>query len=175
MDNTLSLFFSVFALILSSMSIFIIFLERQRKKKYKHKKLRPHLVFHHFHHHKNYNYMAIVTSLNLTSLAPVELTVSVADANNGNAPIAGILSGLTYTPADPAQDIAVVDESDPLGVDIHAVSLQGGTSVTGSGTFVSTALNPDGTPVLSGTMTGTLVITNNVVVAVLNPVLVFNQ
>jgi len=139
------------------------------------KKIRPILAFNYFNSNKNLNFMAQVTTLTLTTTSPVELRMSVVDANNNNAEIAGVLSGLSYN-ADTTQDIAVTDPSDPLSVDIHAVSLQGGTTVTGIGNFVSTALQTDGvTPVFSGTVTGTLVLVNNIVIAVLNPVLAFNQ
>ena len=138
-------------------------------------KLKPKLVFNLFNKNKNYSFMAQVTNLTLTSVAPVELSLTVVDANNSNAPIAGVLSGLSYA-VDATQDIAVVDATDPLSVDIHAVSLQGGSTVTGTGTFVSTALQADGiTPLFSGTVTGTLVLVNNIPVVVLNPVLAFNQ
>lgn len=119
--------------------------------------------------------MSIVTNLTLTSVAPVTLNMVVGDANNNNAPIAGVLSNLTYN-VDATQDIAVVDSANPLEVDIHAVSLQGGSTVTATGTFVSTALQADGKTLLfSGTVTGTLVLVNNISVVVLNPVLTFNQ
>lgn len=140
------------------------------------RRLRPILIFQYFYHDKNAHFMAQVTNLTLTSVAPVTLNMTVVDANNNNAPIAGILSGLSYNPADATQDIAVPDPSNPLEVDIHAVALQGGTSVAGSGTFVSTAVGTDGkTPLFSGTVTGTLVLVNNIPVAILNPVLAFNQ
>lgn len=120
--------------------------------------------------------MAIVSNLTLTSVAPVELSMSVVDANNNNAVIAGVLSGLTYSPTDATQDLAVPDTTNLLGVDIHAVSLTGGTSLVATGLFVSTALQADGvTPVVNATLTATLVIVNAVVVAALNPTLVFNQ
>lgn len=120
--------------------------------------------------------MSIVSNLTLTSVAPQTFKMVVVDANNNNLPIGGVLSGLSYNPDDATQDVAVTDPSDPLSVDIHAVSLQGGTKVTGTGQFVSTALQPDNvTPLFSGTVTGTLVLINNIVVAVLNPVLTFNQ
>ena len=137
--------------------------------------IRPKLAFLIYVNNKNLNSMPQVTNLTLTSVAPVELSMTVVDANNNNAPIAGVLSGLTYA-VDATQDIAVQDATDPLSVDIHAVSLQGGSTVTGSGTFVSTALQSDNvTPLFTGTVTGTLVLVNNIVVAVLNPVLAFNQ
>lgn len=137
--------------------------------------IRPILAFNFSNNNKNFHFMGQVKNLTLTSVAPVELSITVVDANNGNAPIAGFLSGLSYS-SDATQDIAVVDAADPLGVDIHAVSLQGGTSVVGTGTFVSTALQADNvTPLFSGTVTGTLVLVNNIVVAILNPVLAFNQ
>lgn len=136
--------------------------------------LRPVLTFQYFFNNKNFNFMAIITNLTLTSTAPVTFKMAVNDANNNNAPIAGVLSGLSYN-ADAAQDIAVVDPSDPLSVDIHAVAPQGGTTVTATGNFVSTLQKADGTPAFSGTVTGTLVLVNNVPTAVLNPVLTFNQ
>lgn len=139
------------------------------------RKIRPKLAFVYYYNNLNLNFMSIVTSLTLTSLAPQTFKMIVVDANNANSPIGGVLSGLTYN-ADATQDIAVVDPADPLSVDIHAVSQQGGTAVTGSGTFVSTALQPDGvTPLVNGIVTGTLVLVNNIVVAIVNPVLTFNQ
>lgn len=142
-------------------------------------KIRPRLVFNLFNSNTNLTFMAQVTTLTLVSPAPVALSMTVADANNGNAPIAGTLSGLTYTPADPTQDIAVVDPSDATEVDVHAVTNTGGTTVAASGTFVSTLTitNPDGStsPAFSGTVTGSLILVNNIPVAVLNPILVFNQ
>lgn len=148
--------------------------ETPHHQKPKHK-IRPHLVFNIHFNNKNFNLMAQVTNLTLTSTAPVTLSMTVVDANNANTPIAGVLSGLTYN-ADATQDIAVVDPADPLSVDIHAVTPQGGSTVTGTGNFVSTLLGPDGTtPAFSGTVTGTLVLVNNIPVAVLNPVLAFNQ
>ena len=119
--------------------------------------------------------MAIVSNLTLTSTAPVTLSMTVVDSNNGNAEIAGTLSGLAYVATDPSQDIAVVDPTVATEVDIHAVTPSGGTTITATGTFVSTLLKADGTPAFSGTVTGTLVLVNNVPVAVLNPVLAFNQ
>lgn len=62
-----------------------------------------------------------------------------------------------------------------MSVDIHAVVPQGGTAVVANGNFVSTLTKDDGTPYFSGAITGTLVLVNNIVVAVLNPVLAFNQ
>lgn len=139
-------------------------------------RMRPKLAFQIFNKNQNLNFMAIATNVTLTSLAPQTFKMTVVDANNNNAEIAGVLSGLSYNPADATQDAAVVDPNDPLEVDIHAVALQGGTSVAGNGNFVSTALQTDGvTPVFSGPVTGTLVLVNNIVVAVLNPVLAFNQ
>lgn len=138
-------------------------------------KLKPKLAFNHFNNNKNFNYMAQITSLTLISTAPVTLSMTVVDANNGNAEIAGTLTGLTYTPADPAQDIAVVDPAVATEVDVHAVTNTGGTSIAASGTFVSTLTKADGTPAFSGSVTGTLALVNNVPVAVLNPVLAFNQ
>lgn len=139
------------------------------------RKIRPKLAFNFFVNNTNLTSMAQVTNLTLTSTAPVTLNMTVVDANNNNAPIAGVLSGLSYA-GDNTQDIGVVDPNNPLEVDIHAVSLTGGSSLVGTGTFVSTALQADGiTPLFSGTVTGTLVIVNNVVVAILNPVLAFNQ
>lgn len=137
-------------------------------------KIRPILAFTYFFNNTNLNFMAQVKSLTLTSTAPVTLSMTVVDANTG-AEIAGVLSGLSYTPDDAAQDIAVPDPADPLEVDVHAVTNSGGTNVTGSGNFVSTLLKDDGTPAFSGTITGTLVLVNNIPVAVLNPVLAFNQ
>jgi hypothetical protein len=142
------------------------------------KKMRPTLVFNIFENNKNYNFMGVVTSLNLTSPAPVQLFMTVLDSANGNTPIAGVATLYAYAVADPTQDIAVVDPTTPADVDIHAVSNTGGTSVTPTANFVSTLLQADGvTPVFSGPITGpALVLTNNVVVAVaMAPVLAFNQ
>lgn len=146
--------------------------EKPHKPSPKH---RPHLAFNILIHNTNFNFMAQISTLTLTSAAPVTLSMTVVDANNGNAEIAGTLSGLTYTPADPAQDIAVVDPAVATEVDVHAVTNTGGTTVAASGTFVSTLTNTDGTPAFSGTVTGSLVLVNNIPVAVLNPVLAFNQ
>lgn len=137
--------------------------------------IRPVLTFQYFFNDKNFNFMAIITNLTLTSTAPQTFKMAVNDANNNMAPIAGTLSGLSYAD-DATQDIAVVDPGDPLSVDIHAVAPQGGTTVTATGNFVSTLQKPDNSgPAFSGTVTGTLVLVNNVPVAVLNPVLTFNQ
>lgn len=139
------------------------------------RKIRPTLVFNLLIQNKNFHSMGQISNLTLTSPAPITLNMTVGDANNNNAPIAGVLSGLTYD-VDATQDIAVVDTSDPLSVDIHAVAPQGGSTVTGTGNFVSTLMGTDGvTPAFSGAVTGTLVLVNNIVVAVLNPVLLFNQ
>jgi hypothetical protein len=135
----------------------------------------PHLVFQVSIHYKNFNYMTIISSLNLTSIAPVVLTLSVVDQNNANAVIPGTLSAITLTPADPTQDVALADATVPNGVDVHAVSDTGGTTVTATAAFTSTALKADGTPVVTGTFTATLTIANNIVVAAVNPLLVFNQ
>lgn len=138
-------------------------------------KIRPILSFKLFINNKNFNFMAQIKSLTLISTAPVTLSVTVVDATTG-IEIAGVLSGLAYNPADATQDIAVVDPVNPLDVDVHAVSNTGGTTVTGTGNFVSTLKGADGvTPAFSGTVTGTLVLVNNIPVAVLNPVLAFNQ
>jgi hypothetical protein len=135
----------------------------------------PKLAFNISIKNKNLNFMAVVTSLNLTSAAPVQLFMTVVDAS-GN-PIAGVLSGLSYAVADPTADVAVVDSTTPTDGDIHAVSSTGGTSVTPSGTFVSTLLQADGvTPVFSGPVTGpALTLTNNIPVTTLTPSLAFNQ
>lgn len=139
-------------------------------------RLRPKLAFNIFNSNKNFNFMGQITKLTLVSTAAVTLSMTVVDANNGNAPIAGTLSGLSYVPGDSSQDLAVVDPNDPLSVDVHAVSNGGGTNLVATGNFVSTLQKPDGTgPAFSGTVTGTLVIVNNIPVAVLNPVLAFNQ
>jgi hypothetical protein len=99
------------------------------------------------------------------------------DTSNGNALVAGALTGLAYTPADPTQDLAVVDPTTTTDVDIHAVSSTGGTTLAATGQFTSTLLQADGkTPVFSGPVSGTLTIVNNVVVAAtMTPVLAFNQ
>jgi hypothetical protein len=141
-----------------------------------HHHLRPIIHFSHFYHDKNFNYMAILTSLTLTSTAPVDLAMVVVDANNNNTPIAGTLTGVSYTLADPTQDAAVPDPVTPNEVDIHAILLTGGTVVTATGTFVSTAVGTDGkTPLFSGTVTGTLTLVNNIPATTLAPVLTFNQ
>lgn len=164
----------------SNPSIFIetIIINIGEEKPHHHKpkpQIRPHLAFNIHFNNKNFNYMAIISNLTLTSTAPVTLGMAVVDANNANTPIAGVLSGLAYN-VDATQDIAVVDPTDPLSVDIHAVAPTGGSTVTGTGNFVSTLLAPDGTtPAFSGTVTGTLVLVNNIPVAVLNPALTFNR
>lgn len=140
------------------------------------RKIKPTLVFNYFINNTNFNSMAVISSLTLTSTAPVTLNMTVID-QNGNQ-IAGTLSGLSYAVGDPTQDIAVVDPTVATEVDIHAVSLTGGTGVTPTGTFVSTAFQSDGvTPVLSGTVTGpALALTNAVVVPpTVTGTLVFNQ
>ena len=135
----------------------------------------PTLAFNISDKNKNFNFMAVVTSLNLTSTAPVQLFMTVVD-QNGNL-IAGVLSGLSYAVADSTQDIAVPDTTTPTDVDIHAVSSTGGTTLTPTGNFVSTLLQADGvTPVFSGPVTGpALTLTNNVAVTTLTPSLAFNQ
>jgi hypothetical protein len=141
------------------------------------RKLRPVLAFNILNNNSNYNFMAVLSSLTLTSTAPVTLFMTVLDSSNGNALIAGALTGLAYTPADPTQDLAVVDPTTATDVDIHAVSPSGGTTLAATGTFVSTLLQADNvTPVFSGPVSGTLTIVNNVVVAAtMTPVLAFNQ
>ena len=137
-------------------------------------KIRPHLAFNLFIQNTNFNLMSVVTNLTLTSTAPVTLSMTVVDQTTGNL-IAGVLSGLSYA-SDSTQDIGVVDPADPLEVDVHAVSSTGGTSLVATGNFVSTLLGSDGTtPAFSGSVTGTLVLVNSIPVAVLNPVLAFNQ
>lgn len=140
------------------------------------RKIRPILVFNYLFKNKNLEFMQPVSNLILTSTAPITLFMTVGDANNGNAAIAGTLSGLSYNPEDANQDIAVTDPGDPLSVDVHAVTNSGGTTVTGTGNFVSTLQKPDGSgPAFSGQISGTLVLVNNIPVAVLSPVLLFNQ
>jgi hypothetical protein len=137
--------------------------------------IKPILAFNYLINNTNLNFMAVVTSLTLTSAAPVQLFMTVID-QNGNA-IAGVLSGLSYAVADPTQDIAVVDPTVATDVDVHAVSNTGGTTVIATGTFVSTLLGTDGvTPVFSGPLTSpALTLTNNITVTTLTPVLAFNQ
>lgn len=138
-------------------------------------KICPRLAFNILIHNTNFNYMSVVSTLTLTSTAPVTLSMTVVDKTSGTV-IAGVLSGLSYTPADATQDIGVVDPSNALEVDVHAVTPTGGTNLVANGTFVSTLLGSDGvTPAFSGPVTGTLVLVNNVVISVLNPVLAFNQ
>lgn len=141
----------------------------------KEKRMRPRLAFNLFINNNNFNFMAVVTSLNLTSAAPVQLFMTVIDPS-GN-PIAGVATGYAYAVADPTADIAVVDPTIPADVDIHAVSSTGGTSVTPTANFVSTLLQSDGvTPVFSGPITGpALTLTNNIPVTTLTPSLAFNQ
>jgi hypothetical protein len=141
------------------------------------RRMRPILAFNIFQTNKNFNFMAVISSLTLTTTAPVTLFMTVLDTSNGNAVVAGALTGLSYTPADPTQDIAVVDPTTATDVDIHAVTPTGGTTVAATGTFVSTLLQSDNvTPVFSGPVSGTLTIVNNVVVsATMTPVLAFNQ
>lgn len=136
--------------------------------------IRPILAFNLHYNNKNFNCMAVVTSLNLTSAAPVQLFMTVID-QNGNL-IAGVATGFAYQVADQTQDIAVPDDTIPADVDIHAVSNSGGTSVIPTANFVSTLLNTDGTPVFTGPITGpALTLTNNISVQTLSPVLAFNQ
>lgn len=139
-------------------------------------RIRPILAFNILINNTNLNFMAVVTSLNLTSTAPVQLFMTVVDQTTGNV-IAGVASGFSYAVADSTQDIAVVDPTTPEDVDIHAVSNTGGTTVVPTAQFVSTLLGPDGkTPAFSGPITGpALTLTNNIVVTTLNPVLAFNQ
>lgn len=138
-------------------------------------KMHPKLAFNLILKNKNFNYMSVVNTLTLTSTAPVTLSMTVVDGTTGNL-IAGVLSDLSYVPADSSQDIGVVDPADPLEVDVHAVTNVGGTNLVATGNFVSTLLGSDGvTPAFSGSVTGTLVLVNNIPVAVLNPVLAFNQ
>lgn len=136
---------------------------------------RPKLAFNIFNKTQNLNFMAVVTSLSLTSAAPVQLFMTVVDPS-GNI-IAGVASGFAYQVADPTQDIAVVDPTLPADVDIHAVSNTGGTTVIPTANFVSTLLQADGkTPVFSGPITGpALTLTNNIAVTTLTPSLAFNQ
>lgn len=151
----------------------IINFGEEEKHHHRHK-MRPKLAFNLLINNTNFNYMAVVSNLTLTSTAPVTLTMTVVDGTTGNL-IAGVLSGLSYS-GDNSQDIGVVDPADPLEVDVHAVSGTGGSSLIATGNFVSTLLGTDGvTPLFSGSVTGTLVLVNNIPVAVLNPVLAFNQ
>jgi|SRR5580693_8797000 hypothetical protein len=149
----------------------------EEKEHHHQRKMHPRLAFNTIIQNTNFNYMAVISSLTLTTTAPVQLFMTVLDSSNGNALVAGALTGLSYTPADPTQDLAVVDPAVATDVDIHAVSATGGTVVTANGTFVSTLLKSDNvTPVFSGPVTGTLTIVNNVVVsATMTPVLAFNQ
>lgn len=138
--------------------------------------LKPILRFNIFINNKNFNFMPVVTSLNLTSAAPVQLFMTVVDPS-GNL-IAGVATAYAYAVGDPTADIAVVDGTVPADVDIHAVSGTGGTSVTPTANFVSTLLQADGlTPVFSGPITGpALAVTNNIPpVTTLTPSLAFNQ
>ena len=139
------------------------------------KHLKPTLVFNIFNKSQNVNFMSVVTSLNLTSPAPVQLFMTVVDTS-GNV-IAGVASGFSYAVADPTQDIAVVDPTLPVDVDVHAVSSTGGTTVIPTANFVSTLLQADGvTPAFSGPITGpALTLTNNIAATTLSPVLAFNQ
>lgn len=153
--------------------------EANFRRKYKRKhpggsQMRPVLAFNLFCTNKNFNCMATVQNLTLTSVAPVTLKATVVDASNNNSPIAGTLSGLSYTPDDATQDVAVVDPNDSTEVDLHAASNTGGTTVHAIGTFVSTLKKDDGTPAFNGQVTCDLVIVNNIPAAALNPVLTFN-
>ena len=138
-------------------------------------KMRPRLAFNILINNKNLNFMSVVTSINLTSPAPVQLFMTVIDPS-GNL-IAGTATGYAYAVADPTQDIAVVDPTTPEDVDIHAVSSTGGTTVTPTANFVSTLKQADGvTPVFSSPITGpALTLTNNIPVTTLSPSLAFNQ
>ena len=138
-------------------------------------KIRPILAFNINFNNKNFNCMGVVTSLTLTSAAPVQLFMTVVDPS-GN-PIAGVATGFSYVVADPTIDIAVVDPDVPADVDIHATANTGTTTVTPTANFVSSLKQADGvTPVFSGPITGpALTLTNNIPVATLTPSLAFNQ
>lgn len=137
--------------------------------------IRPLLAFNIFINNKNFNFMSVVTNVNLTSTAPLQLFMTVVDPS-GNV-IAGVATGFAYVVGDPTQDIAVADNDLPADVDIHAVSSTGGTTITPTANFVNTLLGPDGkTPVFSGPITGpALTLTNNIPVTTLTPSLAFNQ
>src|SRR5271170_5474054 len=62
-------------------------------------KLRPRLAFNIFLNNTNLNFMAVVTSLNLTSAAPVQLFMTVVDPS-GNL-IAGVATAYAYAVGDP--------------------------------------------------------------------------
>jgi hypothetical protein len=141
----------------------------------KDREIHPRLAFNILITNKNLNFMGVVTSLNLTSAAPVQLFMTVVDPS-GNV-IAGVATAYAYAVGDSTQDIAVPDTTTPADVDIHAVSSTGGTTVTPTANFVSTLLQADGkTPVFSGPITGpALTLTNNIPVTTLTPSLAFNQ
>lgn len=117
--------------------------------------------------------MSIVKQLTLTSLVAQVLQLSLVDTNNNNQVIPGKLSNIVVTSADPATATAVPDTTDPISVDVDAVTQTGSTTVTATADFVSDKLQADGvTPVVSGNFTATLAIVNNVAVVA---ALAFNQ
>lgn len=150
-------------------------IEDDRHHRHPKPKIHPILAFNIIFNNKNFNCMGVVTSLNLTSAAPVQLFMTVVDPS-GN-PIAGVATGFSYVVADPTIDIAVVDPDVPADVDIHATANTGTTTVTPTANFVSSLKQADGvTPVFSGPITGpALTLTNNIPVTTLTPSLAFNQ
>lgn len=113
---------------------------------------------------KNKNQMQPISSLTLTSLTPLSVPFAVVDANNANTPIPGAYSGLSISVSDPAQGTAAIPDPSQQNASIDALTEAGTFTVTLTGTFASTKLKADGTPLVSGTFTATLTVTNNVVV-----------
>jgi hypothetical protein len=135
------------------------------------KKNNPKLVFT-FFNNKNYHPMAILNSLTLTDRNPVTLHLSVVDENNKNAVIPGVLSNILVSPGDATKDTAILNPTVAQGVDVEAVSADGGTTVNATGDFKSDAAKPDGTPEVSGNFSAVLTVVNNIVV---KAAMVFNQ
>lgn len=160
MINEKTILFAVAGLI-----IFLLLWNLTRK----HQQIKPKLAF--LFKHKNNNQMKVVSSLTLTSLVAQVLALMIIDMNNNNAPIPGVLSGISVSPADPTQDSASSDDAGNVTVD--AITQTGGTVVNASATFASTKLLPDGvTPVVAGSFSAQLTLVNNVVV---NAALAFTQ
>lgn len=122
----------------------------------------PKLVF--LHSKYKTNRMQPVSSLTLTSLAPVTLTLAVIDENNNNQVIPGTLSNIKPVVGDPAQDSAVADSGGASEVAFGAITRTGGTTVNTTADFVSEEKDANGSPIVSGNFPCTLTIVNNVVV-----------
>lgn len=135
MGNNITLWFiAVFALILAAMCVIIIFTgdhEHRRRHKKKRHKLRLAVYF---HNHKNPFKMSVNT-LTLTDTLVHTGIISVVDL--GGVTYQGTLGNITVAPADPTQDIAVVDPNTPNTIDINNVAASGGTVVNILADFTS--------------------------------------